>query len=180
LLTNFFSIWHVLKVSIANILFVGIWNKIFIVDMSTVVTMSLQWTIVATFLYSELFLCVLLMLPFLSPTRYVLVTLQPFLFQKSFVVRYALCCCLVSIVIHVKNFSCFIGLWTVCEKECVYTFVVMQTFGKQLISEMGLFWGWGGINHCKQPESCPFGKQTQIWVLQYIHLIIRPRLLYDP
>lgn len=131
--------------SIANILFVGIWNKIFIVDMSTVVTMSLQWTIVATFLYSELFLCVLLMLPFLSPTRYVLVTLQPFLFQKSVVVRYALCCCLVSIVIHVKNFSCFIGLWTVCEKECVYTFVVMQTFGKQLISEMGLFWGWGAL-----------------------------------
>lgn len=32
--------------------------------------MSLQWTIVATFLYSELFLCILLMLPFVSPTSW--------------------------------------------------------------------------------------------------------------
>ena len=32
--------------------------------------MSLQWTFVATFLYSEIFMCVLLMLPFISVTRY--------------------------------------------------------------------------------------------------------------
>lgn len=32
--------------------------------------MSLQWTFIATFLYTEIFLCVLLMLPFISPTRW--------------------------------------------------------------------------------------------------------------
>jgi len=39
-------------------------------DMFTACKMSLQWTIVATFLYSELFMCILFMLPFISATRY--------------------------------------------------------------------------------------------------------------
>ena len=36
------------------------------------VVMSLQWTAVATFLYTELFLCVALMLPGITAQRYVL------------------------------------------------------------------------------------------------------------
>ena len=31
--------------------------------------MSLQWTVVATFLYAEVFLVLLLCVPFVSPTR---------------------------------------------------------------------------------------------------------------
>ena len=33
--------------------------------------MSLQWTFVAGFLYAEIFICLLLCLPFLSPKRYI-------------------------------------------------------------------------------------------------------------
>ena len=60
--------------------------------------MSLQWFAVASFLYLELFLAVLLMLPFISALRYVV-------FYFLFV--HVACQFLNLFYVHNTQFSCF-------------------------------------------------------------------------